>query len=111
MSNELVEAAFASDMDTDNSPKTIKNIAFKLGKYVMIFLISNLMCSLNSLIYVNFLHRGCLSVLDIRPLKCYKVKCSRILSIFRITPTYKSEKSNKTVLLVSWVMNFCTTIC
>ncbi len=40
MSNELVEAAFASDMDTDNSPKTIKNIAFKLGKYVMIFLIS-----------------------------------------------------------------------
>uniref|UniRef100_A0A672KYS6 C3/C5 convertase n=1 Tax=Sinocyclocheilus grahami TaxID=75366 RepID=A0A672KYS6_SINGR len=35
MSNELVEAAFTSDMDSekDNSPKTIKNITFKLGKY------------------------------------------------------------------------------
>ncbi|XP_058613558.1 complement factor B-like [Onychostoma macrolepis] len=33
MSNELVEAAFASEMETDNSPKTIKNITFKLGKY------------------------------------------------------------------------------
>ncbi|XP_058613186.1 complement factor B-like isoform X1 [Onychostoma macrolepis] len=33
MSNELVEAAFTSDMDTDNSPKTIKSITFKLGKY------------------------------------------------------------------------------
>ncbi|XP_073680381.1 complement factor B-like isoform X1 [Garra rufa] len=33
MSTELVEAAFTSDMDTDNSPKTIKNIAIKLGKY------------------------------------------------------------------------------
>uniref|UniRef100_A0A671QDZ1 C3/C5 convertase n=1 Tax=Sinocyclocheilus anshuiensis TaxID=1608454 RepID=A0A671QDZ1_9TELE len=43
LSNELVEAAFASDMDSEkgNSPKTIKNITFKLGKYVMIFLISN----------------------------------------------------------------------
>ncbi|KAI2651277.1 Complement factor B [Labeo rohita] len=33
MSNELVEAAFTSDMDTDNSPKTIKRITIKLGKY------------------------------------------------------------------------------
>ncbi|KAF4098468.1 hypothetical protein G5714_020498 [Onychostoma macrolepis] len=33
MSNELVEAAFASEMETDNSPKIIKNITFKLGKY------------------------------------------------------------------------------
>ncbi|XP_016348823.1 complement factor B-like [Sinocyclocheilus anshuiensis] len=35
LSNELVEAAFASDMDSEkgNSPKTIKNITFKLGKY------------------------------------------------------------------------------
>uniref|UniRef100_A0A671SAT6 C3/C5 convertase n=1 Tax=Sinocyclocheilus anshuiensis TaxID=1608454 RepID=A0A671SAT6_9TELE len=33
MSNELVEAAFTSDMDTDNIPKNIKNITIKLGKY------------------------------------------------------------------------------
>ncbi|XP_016428702.1 complement factor B-like [Sinocyclocheilus rhinocerous] len=35
MSNELVEAAFTSDMDSEkgNSLKTIKNITFKLGKY------------------------------------------------------------------------------
>ncbi|XP_016376833.1 complement factor B-like, partial [Sinocyclocheilus rhinocerous] len=33
MSNELVEAAFTSEMDTDNSPKNIKNITIKLGKY------------------------------------------------------------------------------
>ncbi len=95
MSNELVEAAFASDMDTDNSPKTIKNIAFKLGKYVMIFLISNLMCSLNSLIYVNFLHRGCLSVLDIRPLKCYKVKCSKFCQYLELLQHINQKKATK----------------
>uniref|UniRef100_A0A8C1Z426 C3/C5 convertase n=1 Tax=Cyprinus carpio TaxID=7962 RepID=A0A8C1Z426_CYPCA len=33
MNNELVEAAFTSEMDTDNSPKNIKNIMIKLGKY------------------------------------------------------------------------------
>uniref|UniRef100_A0A8C2ADS8 C3/C5 convertase n=1 Tax=Cyprinus carpio TaxID=7962 RepID=A0A8C2ADS8_CYPCA len=33
MNNELVEAAFTSDIDTDNSPKYIKNIMIKLGKY------------------------------------------------------------------------------
>ncbi|KAK2872808.1 hypothetical protein Q8A67_022705 [Cirrhinus molitorella] len=33
MSNELVEAAFTSEMETDYSPKTIKNITIKLGKY------------------------------------------------------------------------------
>ncbi|XP_059398952.1 complement factor B-like [Carassius carassius] len=33
MNNELVEAAFTSDMDTDNSPKNIKSITIKLGKY------------------------------------------------------------------------------
>ncbi|XP_052392645.1 complement factor B [Carassius gibelio] len=33
MNNELVEAAFTSDMDTDNSPKYIKSITIKLGKY------------------------------------------------------------------------------
>uniref|UniRef100_A0A8C2PPG6 C3/C5 convertase n=1 Tax=Cyprinus carpio TaxID=7962 RepID=A0A8C2PPG6_CYPCA len=33
MSNELVEASFTSDMETDHSPKHIKNIIFKLGKY------------------------------------------------------------------------------
>ncbi|XP_016109746.1 complement factor B-like isoform X2 [Sinocyclocheilus grahami] len=33
MSNELVEAAFTSEMDTDNCPKNIKNITIKLGKY------------------------------------------------------------------------------
>ncbi len=61
MSNELVEAAFVSGMDSDNSPETTKNITFKLGKYVMIFLISNLMCSLKSLVYV-YLCRGCLLI-------------------------------------------------
>ncbi len=62
MSNELVEAAFVSGMvDSDNSPKTTKNITFKLGNYVMIFLISNLMCSLKSLVYV-YLCRGCLLI-------------------------------------------------
>uniref|UniRef100_A0A8C1PA12 C3/C5 convertase n=1 Tax=Cyprinus carpio TaxID=7962 RepID=A0A8C1PA12_CYPCA len=33
LNNELVEAAFTSDMDNDNSPKYIKNIMIKLGKY------------------------------------------------------------------------------
>ncbi|KTF82448.1 hypothetical protein cypCar_00042322 [Cyprinus carpio] len=33
MSNELVKAAFTSYMETDHSPKHIKNIIFKLGKY------------------------------------------------------------------------------
>ncbi|XP_026090411.1 complement factor B-like [Carassius auratus] len=33
MNNELVEAAFTSDMDTDNSPKNIKSITIKRGKY------------------------------------------------------------------------------
>ncbi|WP_272582626.1 trypsin-like serine protease [Providencia sp. PROV257] len=33
MGNELVEAAFTSDMESDHSPKNIKNIIFKLGKY------------------------------------------------------------------------------
>ncbi|XP_050949612.1 complement factor B isoform X2 [Labeo rohita] len=33
MSNELVEAAFTSEMDTDNSPKKIKSITIKQGKY------------------------------------------------------------------------------
>lgn len=57
MNNELVEAAFTSDMDNDNSPKYIKNIMIKLGKYVMIFHISNLsnLCCLKSLIYVDLL--------------------------------------------------------
>ncbi|XP_026051751.1 complement factor B-like [Carassius auratus] len=32
MGNELVEAAFTSDMESDHSPKNIKNIIFKLGK-------------------------------------------------------------------------------
>lgn len=63
MSNELVEAAFVSGMDSenDNSPETTKNITFKLGKYVMIFLLSNLMCSLKSLVYV-YLCIGCLFI-------------------------------------------------
>ncbi|XP_073680385.1 complement factor B-like [Garra rufa] len=33
MSNSLVEAAFPSEMDADNSPKAIKRITIKLGKY------------------------------------------------------------------------------
>ncbi|XP_026114890.1 complement factor B-like [Carassius auratus] len=33
MNNEFVEAAFTSDMDTDNSPKNIKSITIKHGKY------------------------------------------------------------------------------
>ncbi|KAL1252859.1 hypothetical protein QQF64_017552 [Cirrhinus molitorella] len=33
MSNKLVEAAFPSEMDTDNSPKKIKRITIKLGEY------------------------------------------------------------------------------
>uniref|UniRef100_A0A8C2I9M4 C3/C5 convertase n=1 Tax=Cyprinus carpio TaxID=7962 RepID=A0A8C2I9M4_CYPCA len=33
MNNELVEAAFTSEIDNDNSPKYIKNITIKLGKY------------------------------------------------------------------------------